>query len=232
MYKALLFLFSVMWVSHVKSEELIACIDDHPPYQIIADKPYGTHISALEVLADVLDKELTFVKSPNFARCIALLKQGHVDVIAGLAPLKERDNFAFYAPFKTADDLRFVSRKSITIKKYDDLRGKIVGVARGSYYFPRFDKDDTLNKIPIQNSRIGFSLLLKDRIDLIMASPAMIKLMAKEIEENNLVVSPIELEDYRSKETPFGFSKKHKLGMSDLEIKEKIKDAYQQGRFK
>ena len=230
-YKIIFLLLTFLWFSNAKSKELVACIDDHPPYQIIAEKPHGIHISALEVLADVLKKELKFIQSPNFARCVAFLKQGKVDVIAGLNSSGERDEFSFYAPFKAADDLRVISKEGIVIKNYDDFHGKIIGISRGTSYFPRFDKDNELKKIAIQNSRIGFTLLLKNRIDLIMVSPATIETLSKELNDANLIVSPIQLSEMRNKETAFGFSKSHKLGLTNKEIIEKVQAAYKQGLF-
>jgi polar amino acid transport system substrate-binding protein len=231
-YRTIFFLLTFLWLSNVQSNELVACIDDHPPYQIVAEKPYGTHISALEVLADLLEKQLKFIKSPNFARCVVLLKQGQVDVIAGLNRSKERDIFSFYAPFKAADDLRVLSKEGITIKTYDDFHGKIIGISRGTSYFPRFDTDNELMKIPIQSDPIGFSLLLKGRIDLIMVSPMMLNSLSKELDTSNLKVSPIKLSEMRNKETNFGFSKTHKLGLSNQEIIDKVHTAYKQGLFK
>ena len=231
-YKIGFLLLTLLWLPAVQSSELVACIDDHPPYQVIADKPYGTHITALEVLADVLQKKLTFIKSPNFARCIAFLKKGQVDVIAGLNPSVERNKFSFYAPFKAADELWVVSKEGITINNYSDFHGKIIGVSRGASYFPRFDNDNKLHKIAIQSDRIGFSLLLKNRIDLFMLSPAMLKTLSKELNAQNLMVSPIKLSEVRNKKTQFGFSKSHKLGLSNQAIIDKVHAAYKQGRFK
>jgi len=230
-HKTIFSLLAFLWFSNAQCQEIIACIDDHPPYQVIAKKPYGTHIVALEVLADVLKKKLKFIKSPNFARCIVLLKQGQADVIAGLGPTTERSKFAFYAPFKSADALRVLSKGSITIENYDDFYGKIIGIGRGSTYFPRFDTDNKLNKVTIQNMRTGFSMLLKERIDLIMVSPASITTFSKEINDAKLNVSPIKLSEMRNKETAFGFSKLHKLGLGNQEIIDKVQTAYQQGRF-
>jgi len=230
-HKTIFSLLTFLWFTNAQCQEIIACIDDHPPYQVIAKKPYGTHIIALEVLADVLNKKLKFIKSPNFARCVVLLKQGQADVIAGLNPSTARDKFSFYAPFKAADDLRVLSKEGITIKSYDDFHGKIIGVSRGASYFPRFDNDKELKKIAIQSDRIGFSLLLKDRIDLIMVSPVMLKTLSKELNTGNLKVSPIKLSEMRNKETKFGFSKKHKLGLNNQEIINKVQTAYKQGRF-
>lgn len=50
-HKTIFLLLTFLWLPNAQSKELIACIDDHPPYQVVAEKPYGTHISALEVLA-------------------------------------------------------------------------------------------------------------------------------------------------------------------------------------
>ena len=227
-------MLSLIWAStaFAHSNELVACIDDHPPYQILAEKPYGSHITALEVLANVLNKQLKFIESPNFARCVAMLKQGRADVVAGLGPTPERNKFAFYTPFKISDPLVVISKKGITINTYDDFRGKIIGIARGTSYFPRFDKDNELNKISMQSVRIGFSLLLKDRIDLFMLSPANFDTFSKDITDANLKVSPINLKELRDKETAFGFSKAHKLDLTNDEIAEKVRTAYQTGRFK
>ncbi|WP_372765959.1 substrate-binding periplasmic protein [Pseudoalteromonas sp.] len=229
MLLVLAFVFSVNANAH--NNDILACIDDHPPYQVLGDPPSGIHITALHKLATLLDLNLTFLQSPNFARCVALLKRGDVDVIAALNPLPERQDFAFFAPFKPADALRVISKDGIQISTYNDFQDKIIGVSRGVRYFSRFDNDESLQKIDIQNVRIGFSLLLKNRIDLIMVSPAMINSFSKEIKEADLKVSPIALEEMRNKETFFGFSKLHKLEMKEADIKQKIYDAYQSGYF-
>jgi len=233
MQKSILLFLSLLWTSNTQAHDksLVACVDDHPPYQYLSDKPHGIHISALETLSNVLERHLKFEQAPNFARCIAMLKKGKVDVIAGLNPTEERSQFAFYAPFKSADTLRVISKKGLSINTYNDFKGKIIGVARGSLYFPRFDKDDSLNKISIQSSRIGFSLLLKDRIDLIMISPVMLATLKEEINNADLKVSPIALEELRNKKTFFGFSKLNKINLSQTELINKVTTAYQQGIF-
>jgi len=107
----ILFIFSVSFFSEAKLKNLVACIDEHPPYQYLGEVPHGKHISALKVLADVLDKNLIFIQSPNIARCLSFLNTGYVDVIAGLNITKERNKFTFYAPFKLADGLTAITKK-------------------------------------------------------------------------------------------------------------------------
>lgn len=218
-------------LAQAETAQLSACIDDHPPYQVLGDPPSGQHIEALKILAKILGKEINFIQSPNFARCVAFLEKGEVDVIAGLNPTKERAQFAFFAPFKKADSLKVISKKQISIKTYADLKGKIIGVARGETYFPRFDKDKSLDKISIQNARIGFSLLQKDRIDILMVSPEKFTSLSKQQDLSELWISPIELDENRNKETFFGFSKKHSLGLDKEALLGIIHDAYQNGQF-
>jgi len=217
--------------AYAGDKDLIACIDDHPPYQYLGPEPYGSHITALKKLSKVLDRNLTYIQAPNFARCVALLESGHVDVIAGLNITEERKEFAFYAPFKLADKLTIITKKDIAINTYEDFKGKIIGVPRGSTYFFKFDNDDSLNKVSIQNERVGLSLLVKERIDLMMTNPMMLDLHLSEIQRRALRVSPMSLDNERSKETYFGFSKKHNIDLEEEQIKLLISDAFKQGVF-
>lgn len=231
LFVALIFL-PICFFASANEKELVACIDDHPPYQYLGDPPYGTHVAALFILADVLDRELAFIQSPNFARCVALLRAGYVDVIAGLNKTEERGNFAFYAPFKLADKLTVITREGITVNTYEDFKGKIIGIPRGSSYFYKFDNDKTLNKVSIQSERVGLSLIVKERIDLILASPGVLSLHVKDITKNELAMSAIELDQHRSKVTYFGFSKKNTLQLSEQEITAAVKEAFENGVFK
>ncbi len=224
-------LFSICFFSEATSKSLVACIDEHPPYQYLAEIPYGKHISALRILADVLNKELTFVRSPNIARCLSFLNTGYVDVIAGLNITKERSKFTFYAPFKLADGLTAISRKNMTINEYSDLADKIIGVPRGATYFAKFDNDDTLNKVSIQNEVVGLSMILKQRIDLILANENILEMGQEGSNYNALKASKIELGEDFSKVTYFGFSMKNKLEMSQQEIISAVQEAVKKGRF-
>lgn len=227
---ALLFFISFSLIA--KEQKLVACIDDHPPYQYLGETPYGSHISALHKLAQILNKKLTFIQSPNFARCVALLESGYVDVVAGLNVTKARQKFAFYAPFKSADSLAVITKGAIKIKEYDDFKGKIIGVPRGATYFPKFDNDKSLNKVSIQSSRVGLSLLAKERIDLLITNSEMLNLHTKDIEKSDLIISSIILDEYRTKETNFGFSRKHSLNLTEEEIILAVKTAFERGDFR
>jgi len=206
---------------------MVACIDDHPPYQHLGSPPYGTHVDALKILAKALDKKLTYVQSPNFARCVAFLKSGQVDVIAGLNINESRKKFAFYVPFKTADKRVVISNKEVNIETYEDFYGKIIGVPRGTYYFEKFDNDSSLKKVPIHTVRTGIELLLKNRIDIIITSTYVIDTLLTDIDKAKLKVSHIQLQNAaEKKKTHFGFSKKNKLNISQEDVIFKASQAF------
>jgi polar amino acid transport system substrate-binding protein len=230
-FTLILLFFSASLFSEAKQLKLVACIDDHPPYQYLGENPYGTHISALKTLAKVLEKKIVLIQSPNFARCVAFLRTGYVDVVAGLNQTEERKEYAFFAPFKLADKLTVITRKDLTIDKYNDFTGKIIGIPRGATYFTKFDNDETLNKISIQNERVGLALLVKNRIDLMIANHDVLDLHFEDITKSELKASPINLDEHRTKYTYFGFSEKNNLDLSKEEITSTIKKAFEKGRF-
>ena len=210
--------------------DIVACIDDHPPYQHLGPTPYGTHITALEKLAGLLDKNLAYIQSSNFARCVSMLQNGKVDVIAGFNKNAARERFAFYAPFKAADDRIVITRFETSINAYSDLKGLVIGVPRGTTYFNKFDNDKTLNKVEIHNPRTGIKLLKMKRIDAILSSPHVVNSLITDINKAELKTSLIPPESYDGL-TRFGFSKKHRIGLSEQEIIHKVTEAYKAGYF-
>lgn len=221
-----------MPTSHAGNEKIIACIDDYPPYQVFGEVPYGSHITALNQLAKILKKQLHFIEAPNFSRCVIMLKLGQVDVVVGLNQNKERDEFAFYAPYKLEDDHVFISSKKNAIYHYSDLQGKIIGVPRGTTYFEKFDNDTSLEKISIQSVNIGIQLLLKDRIDVIITSIFVADLLLDELARERLQTTTIKRSHYKRFISFFGFSKKNRLNLTEEKIIALTTAAFEQGVFK
>lgn len=214
-----------------KSDYIIACIDDYPPYQYLDSPPYGIHITALTKLAQTLNKQIQFIKSPNFARCVRFLKNGEVDVIAGLNKNKKREEFAFYAPYKIEEEHVVISKNASDISDYQNLKGKIIGVPRGTTYFRKFNEDTSLNKIPIQSIRIGIELIIRNRIDVIITSKLVANLLTDDIAKAHLKATVIERNDNKAKVSYFGFSKLNKLNLSQREIIDRTTQAFEQGKF-
>jgi len=218
--------------AQANDDEIIACIDHYPPYQVLGKVPHGIHITGLKQLAAVLSKQLVFIEAPNFARCIKMLELGQVDVIAGLNINKERKKIAFYAPFKRDDDHVFISSQNDVVKVYADLTGKIIGVPRGTTYFKKFESDKSLTKISIQNVDVGIELLLKKRIDVIITSKRTADSLLSQIIKENLVSVAIKPQADKPFMSYFGFSKRNRLNLSKEEIITLTTAAFKQGVFK
>ena len=215
-----------------KSDYMYACIDDYPPYQYLDSPPHGIHVTALTKLAQIFNKKIQFFESPNFARCVRMLKNGEVDVIAGLNKSKKREEFAFYAPYRIEENHVVISNKAINISDYTSLQGKIIGVPRGTTYFRKFNDDTSLNKIPIQSIIIGIELILKNRIDIIITSRMIANLLIDDITKAHLKATVIKRDDNEGKVSYFGFSKLNKLDLSQHEIIDRTTQAFEQGKFR
>ena len=226
------FILSIAPNSHAYNENIITCIDHYPPYQVLGKVPHGSHITALTRLAKVLKKQLVFIEATNFARCVKMLEVGKIDVIVGLNKNTKRDQFAFYAPYKIEDDHVFISAKTNVIYNYVDLKGKIIGVPRGTTYFEKFDNDRTLTKISIQNVNNGIQLLLKKRIDVIITSTFSADLLLTERERRHLITTTIKRKHYKRYKSFFGFSKKNRLKLTTKKIIALTTAAFEQGIFK
>ncbi len=227
---AFLLLFFVTPFCLAKSDYMFACIDDYPPYQFLDPTPHGIHITALKKIAQIFNKEIRFIESPNIARCVRMLKNGEVDVIAGLNINKEREEFAFYAPYKREESHVVISNKSLEINDYQSLQGKIIGVPRGTTYFKKFNNDSTLKKIPIPNVRVGIELIARQRIDVVITASFVAKKLLADMNHLQLKTTIIKKED-NEELSYFGFSKLNKLGLSQNEIIDQTTQAFKQGRF-
>ncbi|MEW6983921.1 substrate-binding periplasmic protein [Colwelliaceae bacterium 6471] len=215
-----------------KSGYMVACIDDYPPYQYLDSPPHGIHVTALSNLAKVFNKKIQFIESPNFARCVQLLKTGEIDVIAGLNKNSDREKFAFYAPYRIEEDHVVISKKTSDISDYQSIKDKIIGVPRGTTYFKKFNDDTALNKVPIQSIRIGIELIIRNRIDVIITSKSVANLLIDDITSANLKATLIKQNNNKEEVSYFGFSKLNKLNLLPPEIINRTTQAFKQGKFK
>ena len=202
------------------------------PYQYLDSPPHGIYITALKKLATVLNKKIQFKESDNFAQCVRLLRNGEVDVIAGLNKTEERAIFAFYVPYRVEEDHVIISNKGSAIQSYQNLQGKIIGVPRGTTYFKQFNNDTSLNKVSIQSITIGIKLILKNRIDAIITSRASADLLINHINDAKLQATIIKRDSKLDKVSYFGFSKHNKLELLPDELIKRTTKAFEQGLFR
>ncbi|NQZ81266.1 MAG: transporter substrate-binding domain-containing protein [Colwellia sp.] len=128
----------------------------------------GLHSKYLRYIAQQLSLPITIDVMP-FARRVKEIKNGELDIIVGIQRTKTReDEFIYIKPYYESLSYRFFSltKNRNTIKKYEDLQGKLVGVNRHAKYFSPFDTDESFEKIAVSSLKQNIDLLLYGRTDV------------------------------------------------------------------
>ncbi|WP_440054792.1 substrate-binding periplasmic protein [Pseudoalteromonas sp. T1lg65] len=151
-------------------------VDHAPPYSTIDDNGDAQGL-ILDILQALRATQQQFVINPvpcPFSRCVRLLSRGEVDVMGGLIRTEHREKVIDYInpPYMAlTSSFVFYARKDsdIEISDFTDLYGKRIAVMRGAAFYPQFDDDRELNKVLVPSERVAFDLLLKSRVDLVLA---------------------------------------------------------------
>lgn len=149
-------------IDALPARRVLLPVNDFPPDYIIPNLP-GHRITgrAVTAIAAVLarynerhalaDGERLALKTTGqlpFARCLAMMEAGHAEIIGALFRNPEREAYMHLFTYQTDSNIRFVLRHGQDdIRSYEDLAGLSIGVQHGYRYFPRFDNDETLNRV-------------------------------------------------------------------------------------
>ncbi|KZN58493.1 substrate-binding periplasmic protein [Pseudoalteromonas luteoviolacea] len=152
-------------------------IDHAPPYSRLSDdsRSQGLILDILRYAQLTSEKKYKINTVPcPFSRCVRLLSKGKVDVMGGLIKTPERQKImSFVEPPYMVLSSSFVfygtEVSGVEVNSYDDLRGKRIAVMRGGAFFPKFDKDNSLNKVAVPSERVAVDLVLRGRVDLVIA---------------------------------------------------------------
>ncbi|WMN58973.1 transporter substrate-binding domain-containing protein [Pseudoalteromonas xiamenensis] len=160
--------------SFAKSTILVG-VDHAPPYSRIDDDGniQGLILDILYALPQSAEYDIQPIACP-FSRCVRMLSQGEIDIMGGLINTKERQKImSFVEPPYMVLQSSFVFYKradsELVVENYDDLYNKRIAVMRGGVFFPRFDEDRELNKVSVNTEKVAIDLLLKNRVDLVIA---------------------------------------------------------------
>ncbi|ASJ97213.1 substrate-binding periplasmic protein [Shewanella marisflavi] len=227
---------SLFSASLVAKEEgaIRVCVDNYPPFQILVpgEAPKGEHIAALELFAALLERRLEYITSPNFARCLHMLENGGVDLLAGLYAKPEREVYSDFLPYRSDGRFVFISQKTLTsVTSYEDLTPLTIAISRQTEYFERFDKDVSLHKVETNDVISATNMLLKGRFDLLIVSEVVLPSLKARFSdfENKLKVHPYSYEEER--QVYFAVSKRHQIGLPLAKMQALIGQAYEEGLF-
>lgn len=211
---------------------LKACLDEYPPYQILGNPPVGEYVSALEALAHTLDMALVYETEPDFSHCLEGLRNGHIDVMAGLAKTTEREPFMYFLPMRRETHYVFVTRNSAApIDTYDDLQERLIAVAKEYSYFSRFNEDQSLHKIAVDDVHMAYTLLLAGRVDVVVSSAENLSAI---LAGNPALQQHIRVHRYQPLEDRvvyFGLSKRSAHAEQLNSLHRKVNRAFEQGVF-
>ncbi|WP_171044184.1 substrate-binding periplasmic protein [Pseudoalteromonas aurantia] len=163
--------------AYADHDKVYVAIDHAPPYSVITDEGdvSGLIIDILTQLQPYTKKGYKIEPVPcPFSRCMRMLIQGEVDVLGGLIRTPERERMMqFVSPPYMALPSSFVfyakQSSDIEVNTYADLKNKRIAVMRGGVYFTQFNEDRSLNKVAVPSERVAVDLLLKGRVDLVIA---------------------------------------------------------------
>lgn len=118
---------------------VIGTTADYPPYEFHAtingkDEIKGFDISIAQALADDLGVKLE-IKDMDFDGLLVALQGGKVDMVfAGMTPTDERKQNVDFSDIYFTANQRFILRsgEENSVKSLDDLKGKKIGVQKGS----------------------------------------------------------------------------------------------------
>ena len=116
-----------------------------------AGQPAGMFPDLWRLWAEKTGKEIHFVKADTFGASLQMLKDGAVDLHAGLFKTPERENFLDSSePFLTLDYYTFTHPSVYPIKTLERTSGLIVGVPEGGFT-ERYVR--SIVPVPLQPSR-------------------------------------------------------------------------------
>lgn len=166
MFKKLLYLIPLLSLflgSHLQAADKWR--SSFPPLYIDVDQ------NIISALAVKFNAEVVGEKVP-FARRLQQLKSGEIDILAGLLKDETREGYAYFlkTPYKNKTNKIFIMRKGEgkQLERYEDLYKLKVGVQIGSKYFPRFDADSDITKVPSMKDKNRLQMLLLNRFDALI----------------------------------------------------------------
>lgn len=161
-----------------------------PTYFIATDywPPYRIHNSVSEIGGidrDIMDEvarrmnvRFVWLRRP-WARCLSDMEKGEVDIMTGIAKSPEREAYIRYSaiPYDTCAPAFYVKRGHLSrsVVRYKDLQGLRIGFVRDSVYFPQFDADTSLRKIPGNTEDQLVRMLMEKRFDVIIGTDCQVE---------------------------------------------------------
>ncbi|TPH12484.1 substrate-binding periplasmic protein [Litorilituus lipolyticus] len=127
-------------------------------------------------LAKSLNIPIEIYECP-WACCMQAIRSGKADIIDDLFYSEERSRYlTFLQPSIRTQSAGFRfyadNKQTAKISRWEDLTGLRIGILRGYEHFPKFDNAKNLQKFDFLTIEVITELILKDRLDVLIAPPS------------------------------------------------------------
>ncbi len=202
-----LLLFSCF--SHAQEKELVFSYwsEASPPFVLLDDAGSNNVESGIiKDLAKILSDKLQ-ISPPRFvnipvARTESKLQSGEIDINCITNPIwKETPSKYYWSPvlFTGADRLLVKSSKKNEFLKFEDLKGKSLGIYNGYTYHSEIMKmieNSEINAVKVSGIDHGVQLLLLDRLDALIDFDILLSYKIKKDETDSLALADLYAERY------------------------------------
>lgn len=227
--KKFLLLISCIFTLQSYPQEYVMAVDSWQPFRSTTPSSSltGIDIDILDLISNNLNLNIVALKKP-WNQCLQDMKSGKGDLMMGLAYSEEKAKYISYLkePYYSISPAFFTKQTNIEVEKYDDLKQYRIGYVDGLSYFPQFDNDKELIKIPVTQETQLIEMLYKGYIDIMIGTDIQIKY---ELQEQGLSDTIVEIKyrpDYNI-DLYIGISKKSDF----IEYKQEIENILHKIKF-
>lgn len=149
---------------------IVVCGADFAPYVWVeAGEVVGLDVEVCALLLQRLGVTPDYHPMP-WPRAVATLEAGEADLLLQFVAAEERfDRFQMVGPFRNGETVFAVRADSdLRFETLADLRGLIIGTARGFLYGQGFDTASHFTREPAATARLSLRKLVSGRIDMVV----------------------------------------------------------------
>ncbi|MCV2367572.1 substrate-binding periplasmic protein [Roseateles oligotrophus] len=170
---------AAQWAAPATGLPLRILLNDVAPYTLHgeAGRP-GMHHEIMLALAREAALPVT-IGSAVYVRLALSLKDGSADLVLGVEG-PELDSIAQRVAAIHAFKFVVLTKKSSGIQNAAQLKGKLLGVARGAFYDDSINKDESIRKFGVADPFQGVRMLALDRLDAVISSDYLLSYALKQ----------------------------------------------------
>jgi polar amino acid transport system substrate-binding protein len=170
--KVLSFIIICLPYAIFAQSRIVMVTEEWPPFRINNASTLsgfsGIDIDLMKKLEQALGIPIEIQRHP-WARALEMMREGHADMITGIAYTAERSEFIQYIPssYASVTPVFYTQKgKGAGIRSYADLSGKSIGYSTNSFYYEPFSSDGRLNKVSLTTEIQILQMLSLSRLDV------------------------------------------------------------------